>query len=141
MTTATPDDRHRLSEAETPRSVLRCPVHGIPDCSPILNGCSLPNRLSNAYAAGLAARSQADPAPGRPHHWINQNGRCDNGQMMDAGDDWQPVYLTPAPVGETREQIKAEALREAADDYLSGSFYDHFRQWLRARADRIAAKP
>lgn len=28
-----------------------------------------------------------------PHHWINQNGRCDNGQTMDQGDKWMAVYL------------------------------------------------
>ena len=25
--------------------VARCPIHGIPDCSALLNGCSLPHRL------------------------------------------------------------------------------------------------
>jgi hypothetical protein len=32
--------------------VLRCPVHSIPDCSPLLNGCSIPNWLATAYERG-----------------------------------------------------------------------------------------
>jgi hypothetical protein len=31
-------------------AVLRCPVHGIPDCSPLLNGCSIPNRIAAEVA-------------------------------------------------------------------------------------------
>ena len=30
-----------------------CPVHGIPDCSPLLNGCSKPERLSPEAEAAL----------------------------------------------------------------------------------------
>lgn len=38
-------------EERPPIEVLRCPVHGIPDCSPLLNGCSLPNeRAAEWYA-------------------------------------------------------------------------------------------
>jgi hypothetical protein len=29
---------------------LRCPVHGIPDCSPLLNGCALVNALHESTA-------------------------------------------------------------------------------------------
>ena len=29
-----------------------CPRHGIPDCSPLLNGCSLPNMLQTQYESG-----------------------------------------------------------------------------------------
>lgn len=28
---------------------LSCPTHGIPDCSPLLNGCSWPNRRPCPY--------------------------------------------------------------------------------------------
>lgn len=35
----------------------------------------------------------------------------------------------------------AEVLRAAADDYLTGHYYDHFRKWLRERADHIAGDP
>lgn len=31
---------------------LRCPVHDIPDCSPLLNGCSTPILLREAFDAG-----------------------------------------------------------------------------------------
>lgn len=33
---------------------IQCPVHGIPDCSPLLNGCSLVLRLT-AYRAHILA--------------------------------------------------------------------------------------
>lgn len=45
----------------------------------------------------------------RPHHWINQNGRCDNGQMMDQGDDWKPVYLHPPKAATTEADWDALA--------------------------------
>jgi len=32
---------------------LVCPVHNIPDCSPLLNGCSVMIRMRNAYDAGV----------------------------------------------------------------------------------------
>lgn len=34
----------------------RCPEHGIPDCSPLLNGCS---RLTTAHPDGISSRSDA----------------------------------------------------------------------------------
>jgi hypothetical protein len=40
---------------EVPVEVVRCPVHHIPDCSPLLNGCSIPARLAAAYQRGLAS--------------------------------------------------------------------------------------
>lgn len=43
--------------------MIRCPVHGIPDCSPLLNGCSVPNLLRDAYDQGAhEARSELEPA-------------------------------------------------------------------------------
>lgn len=38
--------------AEAPRKVLRCPTHGQTDCSPLLNGCSVPAALADAYLTG-----------------------------------------------------------------------------------------
>ncbi len=35
-----------------PGKSFRCPVHDIPDCSPLLNGCSLPEHLRAAYDTG-----------------------------------------------------------------------------------------
>jgi hypothetical protein len=40
--------------ADYPIDVIRCPTHGVPDCSPLLDGCSLPSRLAAAYDAGKA---------------------------------------------------------------------------------------
>jgi hypothetical protein len=31
-----------LSVVTADEAVTRCPIHGIPDCSPLLNGCSMP---------------------------------------------------------------------------------------------------
>lgn len=42
----------RENAYDIPVDIIRCPVHGIPDCSPLLNGCSIPNRLAKAYLAG-----------------------------------------------------------------------------------------
>lgn len=42
---------------------LRCPIHGIPDCSPLLNGCSVPNYIRNTLAlAATAARTYTQEA-------------------------------------------------------------------------------
>lgn len=35
-----------------PIEVRRCPVHYIPDCSPLLNGCSIPNQMAAIYKRG-----------------------------------------------------------------------------------------
>lgn len=47
--------------AEVRRSIeshpFRCPVHGMTDCSPLLNGCSIPNQ---AVAWALAALGDTD---------------------------------------------------------------------------------
>ena len=41
--------------------MIRCPVHGVPDCSPLLNGCTIPVRLAEAYRDGYdAGYSDAD---------------------------------------------------------------------------------
>lgn len=48
--------------ADYPIDVIRCPVHGIPDCSPMLNGCTIPSRLAQAYDAGKAADASAASA-------------------------------------------------------------------------------
>lgn len=34
------------------KEAVRCPVHGIPDCSPLLNACSLPSHLRGALNVG-----------------------------------------------------------------------------------------
>lgn len=39
-------------EHDIPREILKCPVHNMTDCSPLLNGCSIPNHLAKAYLAG-----------------------------------------------------------------------------------------
>lgn len=39
-------------EPDPPPDVLRCPVHSIPDCSLLLNGCSIPNRLAAVWRDG-----------------------------------------------------------------------------------------
>lgn len=53
------EDQAKLQDAaerdEPPRSLLVCPVHGIPDCSPLLNGCVIPNRIAAAWAEGWSA--------------------------------------------------------------------------------------
>lgn len=38
-----------------PAEAIRCWIHEIPDCSPILNGCNIPTRLAAAYRKGYAA--------------------------------------------------------------------------------------
>ena len=44
-----------------PVEMIRCPVHGVPDCSPLLNGCTIPVRLAEAYRDGYdAGYSDAD---------------------------------------------------------------------------------
>lgn len=43
-----------MSSMEVPRDLIRCPVHNMPDCSPLLNGCSIPNKLAAAWEAGRA---------------------------------------------------------------------------------------
>lgn len=40
MTTTDPFTTAAREEAV--KAGIRCPVHGIPDCSPLLNGCSIP---------------------------------------------------------------------------------------------------
>lgn len=43
---------------DAPRII--CPVHGIPDCSPLLNGCSIPNfirRWWDEVASGWVAEA------------------------------------------------------------------------------------
>jgi hypothetical protein len=40
----------------------KCPRHGIPDCSPILNGRSIPNHMHAAYERGRAEQAAADRA-------------------------------------------------------------------------------
>ena len=50
-----------IDDPEIPREILRCPVHDQTDCSPLLNGCTLPNGLAAAYMAGYdAGYSDAD---------------------------------------------------------------------------------
>lgn len=37
-------------------SVIRCPVHNMTDCSPLLNGCSLVNQIVAEVERGIEAR-------------------------------------------------------------------------------------
>lgn len=63
-----------MPDPALPIEMLRCPVHGIPDCSPLLNGCSIPSRIVLAFergrASGERSRDEAivaamrDPRPG-----------------------------------------------------------------------------
>lgn len=42
---------------------VRCPVHGIPDCSVMLNGCNLPNQILAQIRVGIRAeRAREDRA-------------------------------------------------------------------------------
>ena len=49
------------NDAATPPR-YRCPVHDIPDCSALLNGCNIPNLLRTAWNDGYAAGCPAPPA-------------------------------------------------------------------------------
>lgn len=62
------------------------------------------NDYDKGYAAGLDARAQADPAP-KPDHgeWLKDQERYEDGCRSDAKPH------DPAPVGETPEQVAAEA--------------------------------
>lgn len=42
-------------------STYRCPVHGIPDCSPLLNGCS---RVTQHYRASQDPETEIGPQNG-----------------------------------------------------------------------------
>jgi hypothetical protein len=48
---ATARDYAKMKADQPPVEVIRCPVHGIPDCSPLLNGCSIPNQLAALWRA------------------------------------------------------------------------------------------
>lgn len=37
-----------------------CPVHDLPDCSPMLNGCSLPDRIKGEFASFLLSQAGAE---------------------------------------------------------------------------------
>jgi hypothetical protein len=57
MSTTNTEDAMRWGDpkahwSDLPIELRRCPVHGIPDCSPILNGCSIPNQMASLYAQG-----------------------------------------------------------------------------------------
>lgn len=41
-------------DPEVPREILRCPVHDQTDCSPLLNGCTIPIRLAATWRKGYA---------------------------------------------------------------------------------------
>lgn len=41
--------RKRFTMTQVPVEVLRCPTHGIPDCSPLLNGCTQPSQQAAAW--------------------------------------------------------------------------------------------
>lgn len=41
--------------------VPKCPIHGIPDCSPMLNGCSLVIRAVNERVNGGPAEQPPEP--------------------------------------------------------------------------------
>jgi hypothetical protein len=38
---------------------FRCPIHDMPDCSPLLNGCSIPTEVAERVAAAGAERYAA----------------------------------------------------------------------------------
>jgi hypothetical protein len=37
---------------------FRCPIHNMPDCSPLLNGCSIPNQVAARVDATLAIHAR-----------------------------------------------------------------------------------
>lgn len=85
--------------------------------------------------------AEVTPEDVRPHHWINQNGRCDNGQMLDAGDDWQPVYRGH-DIASLIEQARAEG--KAWERTARQAYAQHEHEWKRAEKaeaerDRLAA--
>lgn len=62
------------------RAWIRCPVHDMPDCSPILNGCSIPNtlykRFEKAFEAGYAEALTDTFHPEFGTAWREPDGEC-----------------------------------------------------------------
>lgn len=74
--------------------------------------CKLCHSLLDRRAREAAEHPATPAKVERPHHWINQNGRCDNGQMMDSGDSDDGDYVSA--LGDL-ERILATRTRMAAE--------------------------
>lgn len=64
------------AEKDYRRLATRCPAHGAWDCSPLLNGCSMPIYLNRAFDAGrLSGVREAQDEIGRMLDTFPQKGR------------------------------------------------------------------
>lgn len=72
-----------------------CPVHHMPDCSPLLNGCSLPNHLDEQREIDAAiARGEVVTAPRDRYAQCDETCTTDCGACKGQG---RPAPVAPEP--------------------------------------------
>lgn len=55
-------ERDRVLRERIEEHPFRCPVHGMTDCSPLLNGCSIPNQVA-AWALAMIHEPHIESCP------------------------------------------------------------------------------
>jgi hypothetical protein len=93
---------------------IRCPVHGIPDCSPLLNGCSIPNQLiAWRERAVVALESECAALAAALGRWTHDfapdetlPGRCAVNHGLCGRVEVSWVHRTPARV---RAELEGQA--------------------------------
>lgn len=74
------------------KDYFKCPVHGLPDCSPLLNGCSIPIQLHKAFEAGYAEALTDTFHPEFGTAWRAGDGECWQAHQDGFDEGYQRGY-------------------------------------------------